>query len=349
MKRHGFTLIEVLIAMGIIAVGLIALVTLFPVGLRSSRLAGDFTIASFIGQQALDNIRAAAQLYDPIDTFFDNTYNPRTGSISGTGNTNKNGLGYYELPISAVKGELSPIRFPTEPTRPQRWTITITDIGPTKFKVENSITGVVGTGDVGSIFTATDESIAFILYNNEDGDEFAGEYNSTYDLDYDEFEEGDEIVIHLEMQSGVPYYWYAMRAPVTEDVDLDGILDGRLPNGTLRSSPHAMVQEDIGLDLVPDFYDTNNDGSYQAGLDKPGEFTSTVTYPADPHGDNRYAYSGGWWDMANEINPDGSEGNGKIDSWPDDYLQKVTVIVGWREGGRDRAAIFSAAIPNQFR
>ena len=342
MKRHGFTLIEVLIAMGVIAVGLIALVTLFPIGLRSSRLAGDFTIASFIGQQALDNIRAAAQLYDPVDTFFDNTYNPRTGINSGTGNTNKNGLGYYELPISAVKGYLSPIRFPTEPTRSQTWTITITDTAtpPTKFKVENSVTGVVlPPGNVDSIFTASDESIAFILYNNEDGPEFGvGVYNSAYDLNYDEFKVGDEIVIHLEMQSGVPYYWYAMRAPVTEDVDLDGILDGRLPDGTVRSSPHAMVQEDIGLDLVPDFFDTDmrnigiGTSGYQAGLDKPGEFTSSVPYPADPHGDNYYAYDTGtgWWKTPlgdNIIHPYGSEGNGKIDSWPAASLQVTAILM----------------------
>ena len=345
MKRHGFTLIEVLIAMGIIAMGLIALVTLFPVGLRSSRLAGDFTIASFIGQQALDNIRAAAQLYDPVDSSFDDT--------------NKNGLGYYELPISAVKGYLSPIRFPTEPTRPQRWTITMTALNA--FEVENSVYGIVGTGvPVDSIFTATNESIAFILYNNDDGADAAGDFVAQPtgpDLNYDEFEIGDQIVIHLEIQSGVPYYWYAMRAPVTEDLDLDGILDGRLPDGTVRGSAHAMVHEDIGLDLVPDFFDTDmrdipiGTSGYQAGLDKPGEFTSLVPYPADPHGDNRFAYdtATGWWDTSLEINSDGSEGNGKIDSWPDDDLQKVTVTVGWREGGRDRDATFSAAIPNQFR
>ena len=307
-------MIEVLLAMGIIAVGLIALVTLFPVGLRSSRLAGDFTIASFIGQQALDNIRAAAQLYDPVDTFFDNTYNPRTGINSETGNTNKNGLGYYELPVSAVKGYLSPIRFQTEPTRSQRWTITMT--AATTFDVENSATGNVDTGaSVDSIFTASDESIAFILYNNEDGP----------DLDYDEFDIGDEIVIHLEMQSGVPYYWYAMRAPVTEDIDLDGTFQ---------------VDEDTGLDLIPDYWDKNNNGSYEAGLDDIGE--TGFTGSNDPHGDNKYI-------NGNEVNPDGTEGNGKIDSWPDDYLQKVTVTVGWREGGRDRAATFSASIPNQFR
>jgi len=49
------------------------------------------------------------------------------------------------------------------------------------------------------------------------------------------------------------------------------------------------------------------------------------------------------------INPNGTEGNGHIDAFDDDDMQKVTVIVGWREGGKDRTAAFSAAIANQFR
>jgi hypothetical protein len=116
------------------------------------------------------------------------------------------------------------------------------------------------------------------------------------------------------------------------------------------------VQEDIGLDLVPDFFDSDmriigtGTAGYQANLDKPGEFTAAATYPNDPHGDNYYAYSGGWWNYPNGvINKNGTEGNGKIDSRPDSFIQNVTVVIGWREGGQDRIATFSAAIPNQFR
>jgi prepilin-type N-terminal cleavage/methylation domain-containing protein len=346
----GFTLIEVLISMAIIGVGLIALVTLFPVGLRSSRLAGDFTTASFIGQQALDNIRAAAQVYDPGDR--------------GFGQVNSNGLGYYELPVSAVKGYFSPLRFPTEPAQEQWWLIEITGTGPATFSVTNSIRGAVGTGQVDAIYTSDDNSIAFILYNNEEGDEL-GVYNSAYDKLYDEFAVGDKIRINLEMRGGVPYYWYAMRAPVTEDTNLDGILGGRLPDGYARTAPYNEVHEDTGLDLVPDFWDTDMGdiptatSGYQSGLDRPGEFTTAVPFPNDPHGDNRYAYHStvGWWsdptDTATyplvEINPNGTEGNGGIDAWDDDFIQKVTITVGWREGGQDRAATFSASIPNQFR
>lgn len=335
--QEGFTLIEVLVAMAIIGVGLIALVTLFPVGLRSSRLAGDFTTASFVAQQALDNIRASAQVYDPADLMDEN----------GDGNLfddpNRNGLGYYDLPVSAEKCYFSPIRFPTEPTRSQWWRITMTSdhdpFGtPGTFTVTNSFSENVGSGTVDQLFKADDSSISFLLYNNKDGPEFGDYAGPPTDRNYEEFEAGDEIKINIEVHAGNPYYWYAMRAPVTEDVDLDGILDGRA-----RDVPNNQIDEDTGLDLVPDYWDKNNNGSYEPGLDDIGETGYTASY--DPHGDNRYVPKG----SANEVNPNGLEGNGQIDAVDDDDIQKVTVIIGWREGGRDRIAVFSAAIPNQFR
>jgi len=358
MRRQGFTLIEVLIAMAVIGVGLIALVTLFPVGLRSSRLAGDFTAASFIAQQALDNIRASAQVYDPGDLV------DTDGDGDLFDDADGDGLGYYELPVSAVKGSLSPLRFPNQPERSQWWKITMT--APATFSVSNSIDGAQGTGTVGTLFESTNKGIKFILSDNLAGNELGGEYNPSYDItfpgtshpnSYPNFEAGDEIIINIEMQAGVPYYWYAMRAPVTEDINLDGILGGRLPDGTPRGAPYNQVHEDVGLDLVPDFYDTDmrtigtGTAGYQSGLDQPGEFTTAVPFPADPHGDNRYAYDTGtgWWNTGAEINPAGTEGNGQIDAFDDNDIQKVTVVIGWREGGQDRAASFSAAIANQFR
>jgi hypothetical protein len=238
----------------------------------------------------------------------------------------------------------------------------------TAFSVSGSRSGGQSTsGNIGVVYTSDNNEIQFALYDNESGTEVpGGVYNAAYDInlplvgggsqqEYDDFVVGDEIVIHIETVGGAPYYWYAMRAPVTEDIDLDGILDGRMPNGSVRNAPNNQVQEDTGLDLVPDFYDSDmrafgaGTAGYQAGLDKDGEFSATIGYPADPHGDNHHPYSGGWWNDSVIINPNGSEGNGKIDAWPDDYMQKVTVIVGWREGGADRAASFTAAIPNQFR
>ena len=344
--NKGFTLIEVLIAMAIIAVGLISLVSLFPVGLRSSRLAGDFTTASFIAQQSLDNIRAAAQVYDPADLFDED------GDGDYFDDTNGNGLGYYDLPVSAVKGFLSPIRFPNPPTQSQWWLITMT--GETTFSVTSSIDGAQGAGNVDALYTAANKGIQFILSDNVAGNELsAPPYDPNHDIifpgtthqnTYPDFEAGDELLINIEMHAGNPYYWYAMRAPMTEDVNLDGILGGRLPDGTPRVAPYNEVDEDTGLDLIPDYWDRNNDGSYQAGLDQIGETGFTGTN--DPHGDNRYVPK---WDDTNEVNSGGTEGNGKIDAFDDNEIQKVTVVIGWREGGQDRVTTFSAAIPNQFR
>ena len=295
--NKGFTLIEVLIAMAVIGVGLIALVTLFPLALESSRLAGDFTTASFVAQQALDNIRATAQVYDPADQSFDDP--------------NGNGLGYYELPVSAAKGTLldDVVHFPNPPQQSQWWKIWFDPLLPAdQFRVISSINGTqtnTGFADVISIYQSDNNDIRFALTGN--------------------YEDGDEMIINIEMHAGNPYYWYAVRAPVTEDVNLNGTLDG---------------DEDTGLDLIPDYWDKNNNGSYEAGLDIVGE--TGFTGSNDPHGDNMYI-------STNMVNPKGKEGNGLIDAFDDDDIQKVTVIVGWREGGKDRIATFSTAIPNQFR
>ncbi len=349
--NKGFTLIEVLIAMAIIAVGLISLVSLFPVGLRSSRLAGDFTTASFIAQQALDSIRAAAQVYDPADLVDED------GDGDYFDDTNGNGLGYYDLPVSAVKfGQLVPqdppiaIYFPYPPQQSQWWKIRmLTDHDPSgtwgTFEVTSSVHGVqANTGTIKVFYQSDSNHIQFILSDNKDGPQIGGYAGPPTDRDYDEFVIGDELLINIEMHAGNAYYWYAMRAPMTEDVNLDGILGGRLPDGTPRVAPYDQVDEDTGLDLIPDYWDRNNNGTYEAGLDQIGETGFTGTN--DPHGDNQNIPK---WTDTNEINPNGKEGNGQIDAVDDNDIQKVTVIIGWREGGRDRVATFSAAIPNQFR
>jgi prepilin-type N-terminal cleavage/methylation domain-containing protein len=316
-SQRGFTLIEVLIAMAVIAVGLISLVTLFPIGLRSSRLAGDFTTASFVVRQALDDTRARARVNDPADTSFDDT--------------NGNGLGYYELPISAVKGHLTDILFPNQPQRSHSWTITMIDA--TNYSVQSSLDGAQGTGRLGFSFKADNEGIQLTLSDNDDG----GYYES--------FVADDKIVIHVEMHGGNPYYWFAMRAPVTEDVDLDGILDG-----PAQAFPDNQTDEDTGLDLTPDYWDKNDSRSYERGVDEIGE--AGFSGVNDPHGDNMYEHlvaTTAKWDTGQEINPDGLEGNGVIDEFAEYDMQKVVVVVGWREGGQDRISTFSTVIANQFR
>lgn len=58
--RRAFTLIEVIAALAIIGLGLVGILSLFPVGIDASKRAGDLTNATILGQSVLDQIRSAA-------------------------------------------------------------------------------------------------------------------------------------------------------------------------------------------------------------------------------------------------------------------------------------------------
>lgn len=53
----GFTLIEVTIALLVLAIGLLGILSLFPVGFDASRKAGDVTIATFLAQGKLEDAK----------------------------------------------------------------------------------------------------------------------------------------------------------------------------------------------------------------------------------------------------------------------------------------------------
>lgn len=53
----GFTLVEVMLAMGIVALGLMGILALFPNALQSSRDAADTTLAATIAQDAISEAR----------------------------------------------------------------------------------------------------------------------------------------------------------------------------------------------------------------------------------------------------------------------------------------------------
>jgi prepilin-type N-terminal cleavage/methylation domain-containing protein len=57
-QRHGFSLIEVVLAVAVIAVGLMAVIGLFPQGLQSSRETADNTIVATIVQDIFGTIRS---------------------------------------------------------------------------------------------------------------------------------------------------------------------------------------------------------------------------------------------------------------------------------------------------
>ena len=57
--RKGFTLIEVIMAMAIMAVGIIGVVRLLPVGLRASKSSEMMSRAAFLAQEKLEELKLA--------------------------------------------------------------------------------------------------------------------------------------------------------------------------------------------------------------------------------------------------------------------------------------------------
>ena len=62
-KLNGFTLVEVLASLAILLIGILALVSLFPQGMKSAEVAEDLTVASFLGQQKAEDIKRQEYLW----------------------------------------------------------------------------------------------------------------------------------------------------------------------------------------------------------------------------------------------------------------------------------------------
>ena len=60
----GMTLLEIAISLAILAIALVALANLFPIGLKASRRASNFSGASILAQRVIENIKRAASVYD---------------------------------------------------------------------------------------------------------------------------------------------------------------------------------------------------------------------------------------------------------------------------------------------
>ena len=56
-KMRGFTILEVMVAVIVLGFGLLAIMHLFPIGLRASKISQDTTVATFLAQQKIENLR----------------------------------------------------------------------------------------------------------------------------------------------------------------------------------------------------------------------------------------------------------------------------------------------------
>ena len=68
MRTRGFSLIEIVVALGLLATGLIGVIRLFPVGLRASKRSEVVSKAALLAQQQLEELKLkgyAALVADP--------------------------------------------------------------------------------------------------------------------------------------------------------------------------------------------------------------------------------------------------------------------------------------------
>ena len=90
-KVRGFTLLEVVIALAIFAVGLVGLLSLFPVSFQVSKRASDLTEATIYAQEKIEDLKR--QGYDNI-TVGSQTNQPISGTTRFT----------YDLVITETAG-----------------------------------------------------------------------------------------------------------------------------------------------------------------------------------------------------------------------------------------------------
>lgn len=80
--RAGFSLMEITVAIGVIAFGLIAILGLLPVGMKSGREAIDATRTSLIAQDVFNRVRASTMSNIPGSPFYYGPYTPNVASFS---------------------------------------------------------------------------------------------------------------------------------------------------------------------------------------------------------------------------------------------------------------------------
>lgn len=59
LPKKGFSLLELIIAIGVLAVGLVGVLQIFPVGLRASYRSGMVTKAAFLAKNKIEEVKMA--------------------------------------------------------------------------------------------------------------------------------------------------------------------------------------------------------------------------------------------------------------------------------------------------
>ena len=58
-KNRGFSLLELIIAIAVLAIGLVGVLQIFPIGLKASQRAGMMTKAAFLAQNKIEDVKLA--------------------------------------------------------------------------------------------------------------------------------------------------------------------------------------------------------------------------------------------------------------------------------------------------
>jgi len=68
MKKYGFTLIEVVLVIAILSIALLGIIRIFPLGLRTKKVAEEYSMATLLGQKMLEEIKERG--YDSLSTTY---------------------------------------------------------------------------------------------------------------------------------------------------------------------------------------------------------------------------------------------------------------------------------------
>ncbi len=76
LSPTGFSLLEVMVTVVVLSFGLLAIIHLFPIGLRASKISQDVTTATFLAQERIEELKSARYMdIDCASGTFEGPYN----------------------------------------------------------------------------------------------------------------------------------------------------------------------------------------------------------------------------------------------------------------------------------